>query len=473
MGGKEREREPPPATDDEDATQATTQEGDHAGRRRAGVIRQAQPTAQHHQITAGLASGAKRRAAAMSQGERAAKRMTDQRRRRHEQRGKSQPAPITFDAAVAKVASEAALGVAEVEDFRDWLLDPQQAGQPINGERITEWRASEAYERARLEYLDGCMCEGACTCTYDGVGIAPDVPGVTCDYFDEALLEPRDNDGQPSGGDWVPEGWDGVEADRHEERAKLERAKRIEREKQDDLAHASEKIWVQDSETGDWRLSTRGSIANFRNRRVQAYTGDAAEADAYLRDPGSEASQAWLEAQLAPGGGGPTPPGSPAYGDDCYFSHPDSPVRRPREEAPDDSDAYELDQERALELQGRISLFYGRPWDEVPRGATVPVTCEWTIASFSRQQQMQRPLSPAPVATDFDIEDKFLQERARWFRDHGGGGELDGSTRKQNEAFQRLKDRLFSLRRDRANPSGTPRASQRRASGAGSSTDPL
>ena len=189
MGGKEREREPPPATDDEDATQATTQEGDHAGRRRAGVIRQAQPTAQHHQITAGLASGAKRRAAAMSQGERAAKRMTDQRRRRHEQRGKSQPAPITFDAAVAKVASEAALGVVEVEDFRDWLLDPQQAGQPIDGERITQWRASEAYERARLEYMDGCMCEGACTCTYDGVGIAPDVPGVTCDYFDEALLD--------------------------------------------------------------------------------------------------------------------------------------------------------------------------------------------------------------------------------------------------------------------------------------------
>ena len=86
---------------------------------------------------------------------------------------------------------------------------------------------------------------------------------------------------------------------------------------------------------------------------------------------------------------------------------------------------------------------------------------------------MQRPLSPAPVATDFDIEDEFLQERARWFRDHGGG-ELKGLTRlEQNEAFQRLKDRLFSLRRDRANPSGTPRASQRRASGAGSSTDPL
>ena len=97
--------------------------------------------------------------------ERATKRVADQQRRRRQQREskESQPAPITFDAAVAKVASEAALGVAEVEDFRDWLLDPQQPGQPIDGERITEWRASEAYERARLEYLDGCMCEGACT----------------------------------------------------------------------------------------------------------------------------------------------------------------------------------------------------------------------------------------------------------------------------------------------------------------------
>ena len=52
--GEEREREAPPATDDEDATQPTTQEDCW---RRAGVISQAQPTAQHHQkITAGLAS---------------------------------------------------------------------------------------------------------------------------------------------------------------------------------------------------------------------------------------------------------------------------------------------------------------------------------------------------------------------------------------------------------------------------------
>ena len=70
---------------------------------------------------------------------------------------------------------------------------------------------------------------------------------------------------------------------------------------------------------------------------------------------------------------------------------------------------------------------------------------------------------------------RALQGREHRRERHGGGGELEGSTRKQkNEAFQRLKDRLFSLRRDRLfSPTGTPRASQRRASGAGSSTDPL
>ena len=40
-----------------------------------------------------------------------------------------------------------------------------------------------------------------------------------------------------------------------------------------------------------------------------------------------------------------------------------------------------------------------------------------------------------------------------------GCSELQGTSRReQNNVFQRLKDRLFGLRRDRANPSGTPRA---------------
>ena len=78
---------------------------------------------------------------------------------------------------------------------------------------------------------------------------------------------------------------------------------------------------------------------------------------------------------------------------------------------------------------------------------------------LSQSQQPQRPLSPAPEAADFETENEYLCERARWFRDHGDGSELRGATRReQNKIFQRLKDGLFVLRRDRANPSGTPRA---------------
>ena len=36
--------------------------------------------------------------------------------------------------------------------------------------------------------------------------------------------------------------------------------------------------------------------------------------------------------------------------------------------------AYELDQERALEEQGRVSTIHGRPWHEVPIGSTVSVS---------------------------------------------------------------------------------------------------
>ena len=81
-----------------------------------------------------------------------------------------------------------------------------------------------------------------------------------------------------------------------------------------------------------------------------------------------------------------------------------------------------------------------------------------------RRRQPQRPLSPAPEAVDFETEDDFLRERARWFREHGDGSELYGTRREQNTFFQRLKDRVFSLRRDRANPSGTPRAVREAAS---------
>ena len=107
------------------------------------------------------------------------------------------------------------------------------------------------------------------------------------------------------------------------ERPRREREReRAEREKQDDSAHASESIWVQDSESGTWSLYTRGKIAGERDCgffcAFQPYTGDLAAAAAYFREPHSDASEAWLEAQLTQGGGGPPPPGPPC-GDDCYY----------------------------------------------------------------------------------------------------------------------------------------------------------
>ena len=71
-----------------------------------------------------------------------------------------------------------------------------------------------------------------------------------------------------------------------------------------------------------------------------------------------------------------------------------------------------------------------------------------------------RPLSPPPERSHFagaDGDQRFRQERARWFRDHGDGSELRGSLEEQHRLFDRLKDKLLRLRRNRANPSGTLR----------------
>ena len=93
-------------------------------------------------------------------------------------------------------------------------------------------------------------------------------------------------------------------------------------------------------------------------------------------------------------------------------------------------------------------------WLDYVLPLTLPLM--WLAAPFRRQPQ--RPLSPAPERSQFETDDAFQVEQARWFRDHGNGTELQGSRREQNTLFWRLQDRLFGLRRDRANPSGTQRA---------------
>ena len=59
---------------------------------------------------------------------------------------------------------------------------------------------------------DNCQCEGLVTCTYDGEGITPHIPGINCgadEDFDEwnaesyAEFVQRTGWQEPSGGDWV------------------------------------------------------------------------------------------------------------------------------------------------------------------------------------------------------------------------------------------------------------------------------
>ena len=129
---------PPPADDaDADAADAETQVTTQEARWRTGVNRQARPDAQAHQVAAGQASGAKRKAKAMTPEERLEKRAADKRRRTAEKKA-AQAAAAAGDAEVV-AAVEAAEQRAEaaleeeleeeleeriVERFGDaWLMD--------------------------------------------------------------------------------------------------------------------------------------------------------------------------------------------------------------------------------------------------------------------------------------------------------------------------------------------------------------
>ena len=73
-------------------------------------------------------------------------------------------------------------------------------------------------------------------------------------------------------------------------------------------------------------------------------------------------------------------------------------------------------------------------------------------------------LSPAPERSQFTgagAAQRFREEQAQWYCDHSDGLQLQGTRREQNTLFDRLKDKLFGSRRQRANASGTPRAQQR------------
>ena len=166
---------------DELASQATVQEG----RWRAGVNRQSQDSALQHQHAAGRASGAKRKAEAMSDAERkrrraahkvevraAAKRDREKKAAEAASRAEAE----AFATALQHVVEAEALGRLETLDFEEWLHHKELT--PDEG-TLEEWRDSDSYERSKRERIvEGCTCflepNGdafrQCTCTYDGHG---------------------------------------------------------------------------------------------------------------------------------------------------------------------------------------------------------------------------------------------------------------------------------------------------------------
>ena len=82
-----------------------------------------------------------------------------------------------------------------------------------------------------------------------------------------------------------------------------------------------------------------------------------------------------------------------------------------------------------------------------------------------------RSLTPPPVRSQFKSAEAFREERAHWFREHGDGSELQGSWTEQHVRYDRLRDARLGKRRERANPSGTPRPSRGSSSAAGGELD--
>ena len=161
--GKEPAHSPAPsdeAAEHDMSSLATVQQG----RRRAGVNRQAQQSAQEHQRAAGQASGVKRKAEAMPEDERKRRKAAHAKevRAAAKQEREQQAAAARADAAEAAAVPTvevAALGSTERLDFEDWLHQRSWLDLPLDDGSLEEWRMSDHYEHAkRARIVEGCTC---------------------------------------------------------------------------------------------------------------------------------------------------------------------------------------------------------------------------------------------------------------------------------------------------------------------------
>ena len=118
----------PTAADDDEASERATQLHGQDALWLAGAARQARADAHAHQVAAGQASGAKRKANAMTSEERLAKRAADEKRRWHERKAAQAAAERGDAEAVAAIeaaqrAADEALEEELQEELKERIVD--------------------------------------------------------------------------------------------------------------------------------------------------------------------------------------------------------------------------------------------------------------------------------------------------------------------------------------------------------------
>ena len=346
-----KERAAPSSASVADADDATTQDT----RWLQGVNRQLRSDAPSHQQNASLAAVAKRKANAMTGEEKAAADRARADRRNEAKRAKRAVATASVAAAAAEQVAEsgapvvevAALGRLERIDFEDWLARKEL---PFDDASLEDWRMSDSYERTKRErIIEGCTCF-----------LSPN-GGKRMNVLPYDELKRRVDDGVLQAGDSFDVWDERVLADR--------KARRV------SIGEYFERPWAfawcgafrQCTCTYDGHGDEARVMPDIPGQNCDAYNEEEArrllepQAGDWQPSGGDWVPEGWDGAE--PGGSEPDAPPPP-------LPPPTFPPQHPPAAAPADDDAYELDQERMLEEQGRISAIHGRPWHEVAIGAT-------------------------------------------------------------------------------------------------------
>ena len=465
--GKERVKDAVPDADLLDAPDTVLSPDD--ARSLNGINRQLLPDAASQREAASRAAANKRSATAMSKEERAAKRLKDQQRRRREQKEAAERAAAAASATAGnsdesdspnfnelnymlEADGQEPIDVEEFDAFREWCDDqdldmneesysdwcedsngrePFDAQREMDDWRPDDWSGSEEEDELAEYKLAASAPPPPPPPPPPPAGVAVEPEPEPDSLGSLSYLRPRVDDWQPSGGDWSPEGWgsppsdDGFDNSGEAEPLPSDAALR-ERMKAVRDRRLPILIRPPQSPPQRMRLTARSAYYNGRlftaKERLSAHVAHMSEGEAAHH------------CSLAPTRIG-------GYDGQVIMQAFDPEGEFPYYYA---NDAGRPDFGAVIVSHGDRNAFY-RWLEGDPDHAPLP-------------RLSARALSPVPYREQFGSAADFHDEQARWFRDHGDGSELKGTRSERNQLFDRLRDKLFDNRRERANPSGTRRS---------------